>query len=1091
MAGLVPNAAAQKSPSASPLFTNRFFTGEWTQRSLMRDPSTAAEVYYGGTRVDSLFDGVNIELTNNLTLRRAPGTFPYSTVSFGEAVNSFYSFRQFTTNSETISLMVDTPSSVFVVTPSASTNIFTKSTGAGNTRFLGVGNILYMGDGIDQKAYQPSDPRFANSVRNWGIAQNGGSQLGYPGLATDAGAGGASGTQSFPNNGFANTNRGGVNWLDQNTGTPTGNLPASAPLAGAPTPFSNFWFTSNLGFSVPAGATINGIIVSVNRCSVDDGSGTGLINDDTVYLLKALTQEGTNQSTGLQWPDSLTPGPQTQNFGGTTSTWGGAFTDADINASGFGFQISVTGGNAAAIINSVSVTVYYTVVALGYAWANPANAQGPPDGAFAIASVSSSPSVSVPTNTLQLTGYGFSIPSGSAILGIKVDITDKYIVGTGGQGTVQASIFANGGTSGSPKTFITASSVSETRTLGADNDTWLTTLSSNQVNDGGFGVQIIGSLAAGSNQNGALGIDAVAITISYLEAPTVALNGAGTLDATTGYVYVYCYVNTASGAASVATPRSANTGPFINNSVDITVVASTDPQVNEIWVFRTEDGGSTFFRLPNTYPNANAIINDNSPDADLILNITPDLIGLNTVPPIGATAPEFHQGRIWVAVGNTVRFSSGPDLGDTTVGNGNEGFPPLNFFTFPSLVTRLVSITQGLLVFTVSDIYIIYGNGSATAVIAGAANVTVFNPSSFVKGVGLLSYTALDINGTTIYIMANDNQVLALDPSSGISEIGFPIGAPPSGYNVGEVPTLADYDSAQAYLAWHVRGSANKAIYLADGSTGWFRCNTSQAPDGGFVWSPKRNVTGGCKAVQSIETSPGIHQLLIGPDSGGGNILARNEAQEATITATSLTSNVATFTAKNSFVLGQRVNVAGIASNLTYLVTNAIITSVTSTSFTIVITHADISAHSEAGLYASLAYTDNGVTYPSNFKMGGLVLAKPGQLAQVVFLTADFIRTGTSPILSILLNEIKGDFENLSQYVHGDPPALYGATGNATSLFSNRYEALQTVEDNENETPNAAYCRHMQVQVDFGADDVVGNEILTLTVFGALFGESD
>jgi hypothetical protein len=61
-------------PSGAPLFTNRFFTGLYTQRNVLRDPSgVVQEKWYGG-RPDCWIDGLNIELSNRLTPVRAPGS---------------------------------------------------------------------------------------------------------------------------------------------------------------------------------------------------------------------------------------------------------------------------------------------------------------------------------------------------------------------------------------------------------------------------------------------------------------------------------------------------------------------------------------------------------------------------------------------------------------------------------------------------------------------------------------------------------------------------------------------------------------------------------------------------------------------------------------------------------------------------------------------------------------------------------------------------------------------------------------------------------------------------------------------------------
>jgi hypothetical protein len=126
-------------------------------------------------------------------------------------------------------------------------------------------------------------------------------------------------------------------------------------------------------------------------------------------------------------------------------------------------------------------------------------------------------------------------------------------------------------------------------------------------------------------------------------------------------------------------------------------------------------------------------------------------------------------------------------------------------------------------------------------------------------------------------------------------------------------------------------------------------------------------------------------------------------------------------------------------------------------------------------------FTDNGSAYPANFVIGSIVLAQPGQMAICRFVTCDFIRTGTSPIVSVLLGEISGSFENISGYVVPDPPYLPAAT----SLYNNRYYFKQTIGGS---VPPPVVCRHLQIKVDYGTD-TVQNEILSSTINGAIFHE--
>jgi hypothetical protein len=555
-------------------------------------------------------------------------------------------------------------------------------------------------------------------------------------------------------------------------------------------------------------------------------------------------------------------------------------------------------------------------------------------------------------------------------------------------------------------------------------------------------------------------------------------------------------IGSADGSVSTASPNAQMAvGPNPGSVINLSGFGSTDPQVDTISIFRTLDGGATFFWLTDisnpqpiqgvARPWAFQDFIPDVPTAAFPGTLNQLVLGpinhSNDPPPVGAINLVSYFGRIWVSVGATVFCSQGPNVGGSSQppGNGYTAFNPGQFFTFPSPVTKMVPTNLGLLVFTTSDL----------GIIAGGPNISTMFPNIFIPGLGLASSNALSVRGGLIDMFTADNQVVTLDPNMGVTKTGYPIGD--QFFKYGAQTTT--FNPSTAYVTFHTQGLNDEALFVADGSTGWFRGMTNLPPDSaisGPVWSPKAAVVGGCRAIASLEVSPGQHALLIGATSANKPILVRDS----------------TYT----------------------------------------------------------TFSDNGTAYPANFTFGSMLLANPGQQAEVGFITCEFEKVGTSPKLAVMLDEITDSvmiitaasqsgnnttytytlvtgfpvvigsgvtvtgmadsrnngtftvsgvgggtftvvnsngvtrgsqtgagtlFEDLSGYTFGatglppqDAPLRYGATLTPATVFSNRYYLAQSI--NGVVPPQGVTCRHMQARIDFGSSDVVQNEILTMTVFG-------
>jgi hypothetical protein len=375
-------------------------------------------------------------------------------------------------------------------------------------------------------------------------------------------------------------------------------------------------------------------------------------------------------------------------------------------------------------------------------------------------------------------------------------------------------------------------------------------------------VQAFGETGAGAVPTGGWSTTTGAYTIDNTQ---TWLNAGPYSAANTGaWIYAYSYVNSVTDTVSTADPQSAPILVSAGNLAVIQGVGSSDPQVDEIYIWRTVQGGSTLFyldQIPNPGGGKTWIYTDTTPDTGLNELIEAPIDDANDPPPAGISALVYHLERIWGAVNNSVYFSAGPDA---LVGNGNEAWPPANVFVFPDTVIRMFPSTSGLYVFTTADIYLIQGLGTSSS---------SFFSTPFTTGIGLSSYDAFAVNGSILFLYTSDNQILTLDPSAGMSEVGF---------NIGDQFPTSTFTSLQTQLTWHISGSADKGLYVSDYANTWWRmCPTPSPEAGGSCWSPKATIAAGFSSVQSIETASGVHTLLIGPPSGGGPILKRDSTVHA------------------------------------------------------------------------------------------------------------------------------------------------------------------------------------------------------------------
>jgi len=116
---------------------------------------------------------------------------------------------------------------------------------------------------------------------------------------------------------------------------------------------------TDFNFSIPAGATIDGIEVSIER---SQDTLPQDIEDSLVQLIKGGTPSGNNKAdTVTAWPTT----DATATYGSSSDLWGLSLTPTDINASNFGIAISAYNDRDPGLgvngrIDHTTITVYYT-----------------------------------------------------------------------------------------------------------------------------------------------------------------------------------------------------------------------------------------------------------------------------------------------------------------------------------------------------------------------------------------------------------------------------------------------------------------------------------------------------------------------------------------------------------------------------------------------------------------------------------------------------------------------------------------------------------------------------------------------------------
>ncbi len=160
---------------------------------------------------------------------------------------------------------------------------------------------------------------------------------------------------NFPSSSVEDSSIGTATWTSVGNATASDNSRAGSSLGSSQ--ITRYIKATNFGFSIPGGATIDGILV---EWEVSIGMGSNPVTDHAVRIVKGGTIGSTDKSSGTAWTTS----DVFLSHGGASDLWGETWTPADINATNFGAALSAIGSVTAPSmpqVDSVRITVTYTV----------------------------------------------------------------------------------------------------------------------------------------------------------------------------------------------------------------------------------------------------------------------------------------------------------------------------------------------------------------------------------------------------------------------------------------------------------------------------------------------------------------------------------------------------------------------------------------------------------------------------------------------------------------------------------------------------------------------------------------------------------
>jgi hypothetical protein len=499
------------------------------------------------------------------------------------------------------------------------------------------------------------------------------------------------------------------------------------------------------------------------------------------------------------------------------------------------------------------------------AWTNPGNITAS-DNTRATVTLA----IGETSHWLRATNFGFTVPADARVIGIAVEV-EGYRSNTNDADTNFRLVVNDVPLAGSEKVYETnpgfGTGSDATFTVGSESDTWGTQLSPAVVNASTFGVGI--QLENPTDFGATWNVDAVKIRVYYVDTITIGAPSAGAVTLTVGRKYTYAYRNSVTGHISNFAPLSASTGPITTDDIPLSgIPQSSDTQVDRVLILATSDGGGedALYFLADI-PNGTSTLTDNITEEELLArNVYHEIDALgfergcaeNDPPPVDGLLPTKHRGRLYLADGQTLRFSKG--ISEVTTSTGTiagryeECWPgdyQMDISEGAESITALFS----------DGLYLYIGTEKHIRRLEGDGPENFRNPDILFNSVGVLNQDVLQ----TVFLDGRPVGAMWLTPDFRVVGSDFVV------YQDVGAPIQDVLDS----ISWSDRLNA-RAMYANDGAYDFYmlaiptgagglsNCDTWCIYDLGskkwFIWKPTLQGTTAC--LFNVQQTNGTPQAL-------------------------------------------------------------------------------------------------------------------------------------------------------------------------------------------------------------------------------------